>query len=303
MNTPTQTQLLFERLSPRIGQALQLLPPTLWAQVQEVRLMQDKPIYLTLPGRSCPIDLVCPGVRAEPVTRQEIEQSFAALCEYSVHTYLAQIQSGYITVRGGHRIGLGGTAVVQGDRVQSMRDICSMNIRLARQDAVELSALADRLYGGGRCSVLVAGEPGSGKTTLLRALALWLSERYRVTVVDERGELMDGVRGGGCIDVLRGFPKAVGILQAVRTLSPQIVVCDEVGDGAEVEGLNAALGCGVSLLASIHAGSMGELAQRTQFVQLQRHAAFATAVLLAGAHAPAQVEGIYPLQGERLVEQ
>ena len=102
MNTPTQTQLLFERLSPRIGQALQLLPPTLWAQVQEVRLMQDKPIYLTLPGRSCPIDLVCPGVRAEPVTRQEIEQSFAALCEYSVHTYLAQIQSGYSQLWSGY---------------------------------------------------------------------------------------------------------------------------------------------------------------------------------------------------------
>lgn len=302
MNPPTQTEMLLARLSPRIGQALRALPPDLWAQVQEVRLLQDKLIMLTINGRCRTLDSICPAVRSTPVSLQEIEQSFASLCEYSVHTYLSQIQNGYITVRGGHRIGLGGTAVMQGEKVHSMRDIRSMNIRLARQEEVDVGLLADRLYGGGRCSVLVAGEPGSGKTTVLRALALWLSEQFRVTVVDERGELIDRTARGGCIDVLRGFPKAIGILQAVRTLSPQVVVCDEVGSGEEVRGLLEAVNCGVSLLASIHAGSMEQLLLRPQFHSLQQSSTFEKIVLLQGAHAPTAVETVYKVQGERLVE-
>ena len=103
MNPPTQTEMLLARLSPRIGQALRALPPDLWAQVQEVRLLQDKPIMLTINGRCRTLDSICPAVRSTPVSLQEIEQSFASLCEYSVHTYLSQIQNGYITVRGGHR--------------------------------------------------------------------------------------------------------------------------------------------------------------------------------------------------------
>lgn len=114
--------------------------------------------------------------------------------------------------------------------------------------------------------------------------------------------LIDRTARGGCIDVLRGFPKAIGILQAVRTLSPQVVVCDEVGSGEEVRGLLEAVNCGVSLLASIHAGSMEQLLLRPQFHALQQSSTFEKIVLLQGAHAPTAVETVYKVQGERLVE-
>ena len=97
MNTPTQTQLLFERLSPRIGQALQLLPPTLWAQVQEVRLLQDKPIMLTINGRCRTLDSICPAVRSTPVSLQEIEQ------EHLLYALLTQ-EDGLILINAGPNI-------------------------------------------------------------------------------------------------------------------------------------------------------------------------------------------------------
>ena len=169
-------------------------------------------MWLIFPGKMLSIGQVIPN--GKTVSREEIEQSFAALCDYSVHTFLPQIVHGFLTIQGGHRIGLGGTAVVQDGKVTSIRELSSLNIRLARKqdNPEEVEKIARSLFDRGLCSVLIAGEPGSGKTTLLRALAFFLSRRWRVTVVDERGEIVD--RGllplGGCLDVLRGYPQTGG---------------------------------------------------------------------------------------------
>ena len=142
----------------------------------------------------------------------------------------------------------------------------------------------------------IAGGTGSGKTTLLRALSRWLAGRWKVTIVDERGELyepnLSAQDGLCCMDFLRGFPKAQGVLQAVRTLSPQVIVCDELGDCEEVQQLLYALNTGVCLLASIHAGSREQLYRRQPFLQLQASGSLDRVLLLRGASPPRQVQEI-----------
>lgn len=296
---------LLQKLSLPIRRQLQAVPASYWEQVQEIRLQQGREPYLVVAGRPVRLEqLVHRPVPTEPVEPQQLQESFAALCDYSVHTCLPQLLEGYLTVEGGHRIGIGATAVIQNGRLCSVRQISSLNLRIAHCIAhcianpalLSIEPLAEQLFGSGLCSVLVAGEPDSGKTTLLRALSRWLAGRWKVTVVDERGELyepnLSAQDGMCCIDLLRGFPKAQGVLQAVRTLSPQVIVCDELGDREEVQQLLYALNTGVCLLASIHAGSREQLCRRQPFLQLRASGSLDRVLLLRGASHPGQVQEI-----------
>ena len=230
---------MLQKLSLPIRRQLQAVPASCWEQVQEIRLQQGREPYLVVAGRPMRLgQLLHRPISTEPVQPQQLQESFAALCDYSVHTCLPQLLEGYLTVEGGHRIGIGATAVIQNGRLCSVRQVSSLNLRIAHCIAhpasLSIEPLAEQLFSRGLCSVLVAGEPGSGKTTLLRALSRWLAGRWKVTIVDERGELYEpnfsAQDGLCCMDFLRGFPKAQGVLQAVRTLSPQVIVCDELGD-------------------------------------------------------------------------
>ena len=255
MKTYPKLESLAEMLSPVLSEKLlQQIPQEMLETIQEIRIQEGREISLVFPDRIVLLSKVTGKSGAAPVNHQQLEETFAALCEYSVHTYLPQIQNGFITTPEGHRVGIGGTAVIKDGKVSSFQKITSLNIRLAREKT-KLPEILKDVFGDGLCSVLIAGAPSSGKTTLLRALALWLAKYYRVTVVDERGEIMGhpSEEREGCLDMLTGFPKHIGILQAVRTLSPQVIICDELGDRQEVEQLLQALNCGVSVVASIHA--------------------------------------------------
>ena len=274
---------MLQKLSPPIRRQLQAVPASCWEQVQEIRLQQGREPYLVVAGRPMRLgQLLHRPISTEPVQPQQLQESFAALCDYSVHTCLPQLLEGYLTVEGGHRIGIGATAVIQNGRLCSVRQVSSLNLRIAHCIAhpsahpasLSIEPLAEQLFSRGLCSVLVAGEPGSGKTTLLRALSRWLSGRWKVTIVDERGELYEpnpsAQDGLCCMDFLRGFPKAQGVLQQ----------------------LLYALNTGVCLLASIHAGSREQLCRRQPFLQLQASGSLDRVLLLRGASHPGQVQEI-----------
>ena len=296
-------QEIVELLCPEIGRELRKLSDNQWNEIQEIRLQADKPIYLTCKGKSFPLGQAI-REKVHILRRQELEESFRSLCEYSVHTYLPQICQGYITLSNGHRVGIGGTAVLQEGKVTSVRDITSLNIRLLREKTGKISELYQKLFPGKLCSALIAGEPSSGKTTLLREMAVQLSNHYRVSVADERGEILpeQTLCRGGCLDRLVGFPKAAGILQAVRTLSPQIVVCDEIGSQEETNQLMEAIHCGVYFLGSIHAGNREELLLRPQFQTLMKEQVVERVVMLKGAEFPGEAGEIYCVEKGRLME-
>lgn len=200
---------------------------------------------------------------SEKLTREDIEACFQELCRHSVHSFAREIAEGYITLSGGHRAGFCGTAVIQDGRLVTLRDISAINLRIAHEVKGCAEELYRRVFSDGLRSLLIAGKPMSGKTTVLRDLARLLGERRKTALIDCRSELAACCNGtpsldvGENTDVLTGYPRNDGIMIALRTLSPDIILCDEIS--GETDTLRHCLSCGVKLCATIHADSLAEL--------------------------------------------
>ena len=197
--------------------------------------------------------------RLGSVGREEFRRLFSGLCGGAPYAFESEIKRGYFTV-GGCRVGVCGTAVVEDGAVASVKDVRSLNLRFAREVRGAADGLFAALGGSVGGGLLLAGPPACGKTTLLRDLARQLSESGRkVCLIDERGELAavaDGLPGadvGPLTDVLDGYPKTYAAELALRCLSPDVIVCDEVGDG-EAEALAECADCGVDVVAAVHGG-------------------------------------------------
>ena len=205
-------------------------------------------------------------VCSPPLSAEDIADCFAEICRYSVYSFEEEIAQGFVTLDGGHRVGICGTAVTKNGFITSLKDISGLNIRIAHQVYGCADELFKRAFSDGVHSLLLAGKPLSGKTTVLRDLARRLGERHRVVLIDSRNELSASVRGtpsfdiGLNTDVLCGCEKSEGILMSLRSLSPEVIICDEIGnDEAAVE---QAMFCGVKLIASAHADSIEQLKKR-----------------------------------------
>ncbi len=208
-------------------------------------------------------------------------------CQQSVYAYGDALRCGFLPAPVGCRIGIAGTAVTEQGVITGYRRITSLCIRIARDHCGCAASLADLICSDGIHSMLLCGKPSSGKTTVLRDLVREFSARGQaVTVVDERGELTDGGVPYGC-DVLRGTPKAAGILQAIRTLSPRAVVFDELGGVDELAAVKQALVCGVPVVASIHSASLEELRFRDALYPALR--AFTYLIQLRGCDRPGEI--------------
>lgn len=205
-------------------------------------------------------------VCSPPFSAEELADCFAEICRYSVYSFETEIAQGFVTLDGGHRVGICGTAVTKNGVITSLKDISGLNIRIAHQVRGCADGLFNSVFSDGLHSLLLAGKPLCGKTTVLRDLARRLGERYRVVIIDSRNELSASVRGtpsfdiGLNTDVLCGCEKSEGIMLSLRSLSPEVIICDEIGnDEAAVE---RAMFCGVKLIASAHADSIGQLKKR-----------------------------------------
>ncbi|MBE6753294.1 MAG: stage III sporulation protein AA [Ruminococcaceae bacterium] len=286
-------------LGTGIASALLALPAKLKREAFEIRLRCGRPIAISCAeGQIFP----CDGV---DVSRAVLDEVFYNLCGHAVYSRESDIARGCITVGSGHRAGICGTAVVSGGTVTALRDISSVNLRIAKERMGCADECMRRLFANGLCGAVIAGSPCSGKTTILRDMAKALSEgradgiRRRVAVVDEKGELAAVCGGipccdvGRCTDVLDGYPRAEGMLQAVRCLSPDVIICDEVGADEDVAAVRMCAGAGAVLIMSVHAGSVDDLARRPQLISLLHTGAFRRVALLCGRSAPSAVAGIY----------
>ena len=285
--TPLSPYLPEEWLS-----ALRRVDPRDAGAVQEIRLRRGEPLTLSLPRgewfltESGALTQVRQS-RMPICDDRRLETCFLRFCDDSVYAHEEELRQGFIAVAGGIRVGVAGTAVTESGAVRSVRGVTSLCVRLPRRHA-GCAASVLPFVTAGEClhSILLVGEPSSGKTSLLRDLALSLAKsHYRIAVVDERGELagLDGL--AGC-DVLCGYPKPVGIRQAVRCLAPQAVIFDELGDDAEVEAILSCAHAGVAVIASMHGRDRTEIANLPSVRRLARAAVFEEWVFLAGRRAP-----------------
>ena len=291
-------------LSRRVYTALKDIDESFLPSVSEIRLRAEKPLsfitfdgifYLNTSGRITAIptpELFC-------VTQNDIKESFSRICEYSVYSYAKDIQSGFITVGDGNRAGIYGTAVYERDRLNTVRSISGINLRIARQVKGCADELMKLTQGGGLNSVLICGAPSTGKTTILRDFARQVSDTMmkKVAVVDERGEIAavsKGIAGndvGINTDILDGYIKYDGIMQAVRTLSPDVIVCDEIGSSDDCKAVSAGINSGVKFAAAVHAGSEEELFLKKNIVELILQGAFRKLVFLKSG-SPCVIEKI-----------
>ena len=256
------------------------LPDSRKWEAEELRLRVGYPLFVT----GAEGEWEVPGGPAVRGTNLWTVLELAS--QSSVHTVLDRLQSGFVTVRGGHRIGLCGTVRTEGGRITGFGALTSLNIRIAHEIRGSAHAVAPRLMGpDGLESALILAPPGGGKTTLLRDLIRCLSDGdgvpvHRVGVADERGELAGIWEGtaqmelGRHTDVLDGGPKAETLLMLLRGMNPQVLVADEITHPADVEALTQAAGCGVALLATAHGSSVKDISLRPVYRQLLRRNIF-----------------------------
>lgn len=242
-------------------QVLRVIPPWMRDEVDRLGKAQLQELRLRLGQKP---ELRMGQVRTflgREVSREDLHYVVNTGSQYSPWS-AATISQGYLTIPGGHRIGLCGEAVIHQEKMTGIRNITGLCIRIAR-DFPGIAAGAKYLKG----SVLILGPPGSGKTTLLRDLIRQRSyEEFRtVAVVDERGELFpDGSFDFGLhMDVMTGCPKALGVEMMLRTMGPSDIAVDEITAESDCAALIQAGFCGVSLLATAHASGKQDLLSRT----------------------------------------
>lgn len=277
-------------LPSRLRQAAERLSIERQCRAEELRLRSGYPITVSGPEG----EWVIPGCEQLPLTERELNQVLEIATQASAHTVLEQVRNGFVTVKGGHRIGICGSGVMRDGQVHNLRRLSSLSIRIARAvPGISAGILDELTVGGVLQSTLILSPPGGGKTTLLRDIIRAISNGegaapMRVGIADERGELAamyDGLPQldvGRRTDVLDGCPKGAALLMLLRGMNPQVLAADEITAPADCAALEAAANCGVILLATAHAASTEDLACRPLYRRLLEAGIFRQVVLIRG---------------------
>ena len=276
-----------------------------FSQINEIRLRAGKPVVVLLGGLSYFLSEqgICSNLeKAIICSKEEIENIVFRASDCSIYAVNDQIKNGFLTVEGGVRIGIAGNIVCENEKILTIKSFSSLVIRIPH--AVKNCSL--KVYNQVVCenrfyNTLIISPPGAGKTTLLRDFVYQLSKNnicLNVLVVDERGELSGTAGGCGLLesnfcDVLSNVSKSEGFLIGVRSLSPSIVVCDEIGSKNDIIALEYVCNCGVGVVATAHASSIEELKIKQNFEILFKNKLFERYVVLSGREGPGTVEGIY----------
>ena len=235
--------------------------------LQEIRIRAGRPVTVLCGNREYISGRVTDGA--------QVNEILAYLSSYSLYAYEDEIRQGFLSLPGGHRVGLSGRTVLESRKIKTITEISSLNIRFAHEIRGCADGLLPHLWENGRLlHTLIVSAPGRGKTTLLRDCIRQISNGspynggMTVGVVDERSEIAGSFRGvpgndvGMRTDVLDGCPKAEGMMMLIRSMSPKVIAVDEIGSSDELAALMTAMHCGCVLLATVHGSSMEELRKK-----------------------------------------
>lgn len=245
--------------------------------IEEIRIRINLPIIVKLAEKEKIIDY--------KVSTEDINYIFQKICENSIYAYQNQIANGFVTIKGGNRVGIVGTAVVQNGKVTNLNYVSGLNFRIA-QEIIGCSnkIMPNIIRGETIYNTLIIAMPGMGKTTLLRDIIRNLSNGFtdgntkikgqNISVIDERGEISATYRGGSQndlgirTDVLNDIPKAIGMKMAIRSMAPQIIAADEIGSVDDVNAIQYAICCGIKGIFTAHGNSVEDVKKNTELKSL-----------------------------------
>lgn len=229
--------------------------------IEEIRLRVARPIAIKMEKEI--------GIIEHKVSIEEILETFERICENSVYSYKKQICEGFITIRGGHRVGITGNCVFEDGEIKNVNYISSLNFRIAREKigcANEIIKEVLDFKNNNIYNTLIVSSPGAGKTTMLRDLIRQISNMGKTCgVVDERGEIAAMYKGvpqndvGMLTDVISNVTKAKGMNILVRSMAPQVIGCDEIGSKEDTQAINYAICSGVKGVFTAHGSNLEEL--------------------------------------------
>lgn len=226
--------------------------------LEEIRIRVSKPIILKLANKEIIVEYI--------VTTQDILEIVEKITENSMYSYQQQICSGYITLKGGHRVGISGNVVMEENKVINVNYIYSLNFRIARQIIGVAEKVVNEVMKNDEISnTLIISKPGAGKTTILRDLIRIISKTKTVGVVDERGEIAAMYKNepqndlGIKVDILSNISKNLGIKMLVRSMAPDIIVADEIGTKEDIEAIKYAVTSGVKGIFTAHANNIEDI--------------------------------------------
>ncbi|WP_270941894.1 stage III sporulation protein AA [Romboutsia lituseburensis] len=288
--------------------------------IEEIRLRSQKPLILNANNRDYFYNQNLNKLDTKMdnpyiVTKEDIEQTFQIICKYSIHSFMDDIKKGFITLRGGHRVGLVGKTIVEDGQVKNMKHISSLNIRVSREIiGCSNNILSHIIRGDNQVNnTLIISPPQCGKTTLIRDIVRNLSngnkdygfKGIKVALIDERNEIAGSYLGvpqmdiGIRTDIIETCPKDLGIMMLLRSMSPNLIVTDEIGNIDEIKALYTALNGGVNLITTVHGDSIEDIKSRKELSNLLDKDLFKKVIILSAKKGPGTVEKIYDLEEKR----
>jgi len=319
---PKITTQILPFFTPALQSIITSLPINIVEKLEEIRLRQGRPLIIRTSGReyfvgkkgvsSSPQDSI-------PVLEGDINRIVHLLTNSSLYAVSDKLRQGYLTIQGGHRIGFAGDVVVESGRVKTIRNIVSVNVRVAREILGSANQVMPSLINqatGNLFHVLVISPPRAGKTTLLRDIVRQASNGVptlnfsglNVGLVDERSEIAGSFNGvpqndvGIRTDVMDGCPKYEGIMMLLRSMAPELVATDEIGKKEDAEVLEDIANAGVSVLATVHASDWSQVSKRPGLQPLFEKKVFQRAVILSRSSGPGTLEQIInPQTGQVLM--
>ena len=288
-----------------------------WCELQEIRLRINEPIIMIYGNREYFVSefgmLTSNSDKGLVITQADVKETLEYISNYSLYAYEDEIKQGFITIQGGHRVGLAGKVVLENGIIKCVRHISFINIRMSHEiKGCSRSVMPFISLQREVAHTLIISPPRCGKTTLLRDIIRTLSDGndflpgMTVGVVDERSEIAACYRGipqndvGIRTDILDCCPKSYGMLMLIRSMSPQVIAVDELGGYQDIDAVYSVINCGCKLIATIHGNSIDDIRTRPGIRKLVEERIFERYIILNGAKKVGQICEIFDQRGSCL---
>ncbi|MBM7651577.1 stage III sporulation protein AA [Neobacillus cucumis] len=295
-------------LPNNLASLISQIPPNQKEEVEEIRIRINRPIEITLKGS--------PRFLSYIIQPEDAFHLLNKISHFSIYTLEEELKRGYITISGGHRIGLAGKVILEDGKVKAIRDISSFNIRIAREKVGIAEPIIPSIYQKDWMHTMIIGPPQTGKTTLLRDIARIISTgsssrgiyARKVGIVDERSEIAGCVNGipqltfGHRLDVLDACPKAEGMMMMIRSMSPDVLIVDEIGRREDGEAIQEAVNAGIKLIMTTHGSNIEEIRKRPSLKDIMEQMIFDRFVILSRASGPGTITRILDANGNEMLQ-